>query len=111
MVPSVRNAEAGHLHVLKNAECTKLFHSAEFTKTASQLQSKKSELETFELASLEALLEAPPKHYPYNKHWSSSWKEPVIIAHSSGSTGIFARFGCSKQNKTDRYQDSQSRSW
>ena len=87
MVPSVRNAEAGHLHVLKNAECTKLFHSAEFTKTASQLQSKKPELETFELGTLEELLSAPPKHYPYHKQWATSWKEPIIIAHSSGSTG------------------------
>jgi acyl-coenzyme A synthetase/AMP-(fatty) acid ligase len=87
MVPSVRNAEAGHLHVLENAHCTKLFHSIDFEKTANQLKCKKPELQTFQLASLNELLNANPEHYPYHKQWTTSWKEPVIIAHSSGSTG------------------------
>jgi len=88
MVPSVRNAEAGQLHVLANAECTKLFHSREFAKTASGLQAKKPELETFELGPLDSLLATAPRHFPYMKQWETSWKEPVIIAHSSGSTGF-----------------------
>ena len=88
MIPSVRNAEAGHLHVLENANCKKIFHSEEYAKLATSLQTKKIDLETFTVPALDPLIDATPKHFAYNKRWESSWKEPVIIAHSSGSTGI-----------------------
>lgn len=87
MVPSVRNAEAGQLHVLKEAECTKMIHSAGFSGTVEQLKEKKPDLQSLELASLEELIDTPSKYYPYTKKWQDSWKDPVIIAHSSGSTG------------------------
>jgi hypothetical protein len=88
MVPSVRNAEAGQLHVLEQARCTKLFHSTEFTNASKQLQEKQSNLCLFEFTSLDELLDKPvAKHFPYLKKWNDSWKEPIIIAHSSGSTG------------------------
>jgi hypothetical protein len=88
MVPSVRNAEAGQLHVLQQAKCINLFHAAEFTNASKQLQDKQPGLHLFELDSLDELLEKPSaKHFPYLKTWTNCWKEPVIIAHSSGSTG------------------------
>jgi hypothetical protein len=110
MVPSVRNAEAGHLHVLENANCTKMFHSVEFEKTASHLKAKKSELQTFELASLDQLLDANAAHFPYNKEWSTSWKEPVIIAHSSGSTGMERCFNGLRGVFFNQVQDFRNRS-
>ena len=92
MVPSVRNADAGHLHVLEEAKCTKLFHSSRFTEVANRLQSNRSELQVFEMLSLEELLNANSEYYPYQKTWESSWRDPVIIAHSSGSTGMLSGY-------------------
>jgi acyl-coenzyme A synthetase/AMP-(fatty) acid ligase len=88
MIPSVRNAEAGQLHVLKEATCTKLLHSSEFAGTAKLLQDKSAHLDIFQLPSLDELVDTPARYFPYVKKWESSWKDPVIIAHSSGSTGF-----------------------
>lgn len=93
MVPSIRNAEAGQLHVLNDAKCTKLLHSSEFLANAKTLQEKKTDLdlEILELGPLDELIDKPATHFPYTKVWANSWKEPVIIAHSSGSTGRYSR--------------------
>ena len=108
MIPSVRNAEAGHLHVLENANCKKIFHSEEYAKLATSLQTKKIDLETFTVPALDPLIDATPKHFAYNKRWESSWKEPVIIAHSShpAATAPAARHG--QQGQPHRHWQADS---
>jgi hypothetical protein len=89
MVPSVRNSTSGHLHVLRESKCNKFFHSVVMESKINDLKENHENLQSFVLMSLDELLSTPSKHYPYEKSWSEAWSDPILIAHTSGSTGKF----------------------
>ena len=52
-----------------------------------ELKQSKADLQAFEVPSLDELITASSKHYPYTKTWREARTDPILVAHSSGSTG------------------------
>lgn len=56
-------------------------------KKIPDLEKNVPDMRYFVLASLEELLTTPSVHYPYEKSHAEGIKDPVLICHTSGSTG------------------------
>ncbi|OAA57976.1 Male sterility, NAD-binding protein [Niveomyces insectorum RCEF 264] len=87
MIPSVRNSLQQSLAVFEEASCNLLYYTPEMATVVRQLQDARPGLRIFEVPALDSLLSATSKHYPYDKKWADARTDPIIIAHSSGSTG------------------------
>ena len=87
MIPSVRNSLPQHLSVFDAARCNKVFYTPEMKSRIEELKQSKPELQAFEVPSLDELITASSKHYPYTKAWRDARTDPILVAHSSGSTG------------------------
>ena len=59
------------------------------------------DLPYFVLASLEELLSGTSEHYSYDKPHSKAVKDPILICHTSGSTGQICYYQPSSSFKTD----------
>lgn len=87
MIPSVRNSTQQHVAVFNEANCSRVYYTPEMAPIVKQLQEKMPHLQAFEAPSLDDMLASSSPPYPYNKKWEEAYKDPIIIAHSSGSTG------------------------
>lgn len=89
MIPSVRNSQQQHLAVFSEASCRIVYYTPEMAAIVAQLKEAMPNLQAFEVPPLDSLLTAgaTAKHYPYTKKWVDARTDPIIIAHSSGSTG------------------------
>ncbi|KAK4998933.1 hypothetical protein LTR66_001923 [Elasticomyces elasticus] len=89
LVPSVRNSVSGNVSLMEQTQCMKFFFSRETAPNAQKLHEEMPNLESFEVPTLKEMLDGPSKHYPYSKDWTKAKDEPVIICHTSGSTGSY----------------------
>lgn len=89
MIPSVRNSESQHLSVFKAAQCTRVLHTAMFKPVIARIKEQRPELQSFPVPHLDQLIEVRCARYEYNKKWADARTDPIVIAHSSGSTGRF----------------------
>lgn len=87
MIPSVRNSSSQHLSVFVAADCDRLLYTPNFESTVSSLKSMRPGLKSYSVPELDVLLRTPSKHYEYIKTWAEARTDPIIVAHSSGSTG------------------------
>lgn len=87
MIPSIRNSLAQHLSVFEAAKCNKVFYTPEMKARIDELRHNRPGLQAFEVPSLDELITTLPKQYPYTKKWSDARTDPILVAHSSGSTG------------------------
>ena len=87
LVPSARNSVSGNVSLLTACNCTKVFVTADTAKKIPDLQKNIPDLREFILASLDDLLTGPSEHYSYDKTHAEGVKDPVLICHTSGSTG------------------------
>ena len=87
MVPSVRNSLSMNLSLLKTTNCDKIFYSQELEQKVQELREERPSVIAIPMPSLDELLESSPKHYPYIKHFEEVEDDPIIIVHTSGSTG------------------------
>ncbi|KAK4986085.1 putative NRPS-like protein biosynthetic cluster [Elasticomyces elasticus] len=88
MLNSVRNSDSGNLSLLEETVCDKFFCSTEFAGGIRNLQKKKPDLQVFVIPTFEEMLGGVDKTFPYNKPWLESHEDPILICHTSGSTGI-----------------------
>ncbi len=87
MVPSVRNSLQQHMAVFEDAKCSILYYTPEMAPVAQALKEKRPQLRALEAPPLPSLLASSGRHYPYTKAWADARTDPIVIAHSSGSTG------------------------
>lgn len=87
LVPSARNSLHGKISLLTACKCTKIFVTADMAKKIPDLEKNIPDLRNFILASLDELLSGSSEHYPYDKSHAEGVKDPVLICHTSGSTG------------------------
>lgn len=88
MIPSVRNSKSQTLAVLDDAKCNKVLHTTEFTSRIADLKTARADLQTYVVADVDDLLgSCQAQYYPYDKSWCEARNDPILIAHSSGSTG------------------------
>ncbi|EED20986.1 NRPS-like enzyme, putative [Talaromyces stipitatus ATCC 10500] len=90
-LPSPRNSSVTNLSLLEQTQCTKLCYSPEspdIAASAQALQKASKTLQVLEFPSLDELLKAQCASVPYSVNFDQVRQEPIVILHSSGSTGI-----------------------
>ncbi|KAI9707979.1 MAG: hypothetical protein M1820_004398 [Bogoriella megaspora] len=80
------NSLPGHLNLLEKCGCSK-FMSAEGVDVADILESR--QMKHFIIPSLDEILDPEPvERYPYDKTWDEAQRDPYLILHTSGTTGL-----------------------
>lgn len=64
-----------------------ILYSNEVSQRVHALQTEKKGLQIFAVQSLGEMVQEHTKHYPYDVEYSEVQWDPVLILHSSGSTG------------------------
>jgi hypothetical protein len=89
-LPSTRNSDEAHLHLLQVTGCTKFVFSEERQARSLEIQGLCSTaLELFQIPALSTILgdERGLRHYPYPKSYAEAENDTICIIHSSGTTG------------------------
>lgn len=58
---------------------------------AKSLDSETPDLQSIEVPSFDQMLLLNPKLYPYPYTFEEAMRHPILILHSSGSTGMYFR--------------------
>lgn len=76
-----------NISLLEQTKCTKFLYSTEILPKIRDLQTQKENLQVFAVQSLDDMMQEHSKYYPYEVKFSDVRWDPVLILHSSGSTG------------------------
>ncbi len=88
MLPSTRNNTESQVSLLQETKCQRLLYGKEYVKRI-QPWIQESGIRALEMLGLDEVLDdAPAPVHPYNETFESAEFDPVIILHTSGSTGI-----------------------
>lgn len=83
---SPKNSDAGHLNVLDKADCH-IFLTAKNTEFDHVLGQRR--MKTATVPELQELLDdTPVSVYPYTKNFEQARKDPCLVLHTTGSTGL-----------------------
>ena len=87
-----------NVSLLEQTKCSKFVYGNEVSQKVHALQTEKKNLQIFANQSLGDMLLEYNKHYPYDVKFSDVRWDPVLILHSSGSTGKvhFVQYGDSR---------------
>ncbi|KAI0169257.1 hypothetical protein GGR52DRAFT_581433 [Hypoxylon sp. FL1284] len=85
LLPSPRNAQSTSRSLMSQTASNKLLYAAEVSPIVSQLQEPSICAEA--VPSFDEMINSNPKHYAFEKDFEEARFEPVVIFHSSGSTG------------------------
>ena len=84
---SQRNAIHTDISLLRQTECKSLLFSSEMGPVIKGVESAMQTLECLHVPSLEEMLEARTEDFPYSEEFDEARRNPIVILHSSGSTG------------------------
>lgn len=87
MIPSVRNSLSQHLAVFEEANCDIVYYTPEMEARMKELQKERQQLQAYCVEDLDDHIQDSVPHYNYDKNWSEARTDPILVAHSSGSTG------------------------
>lgn len=90
-LPSPRNAPTTNASLFEQTQCTKLCYSADspgIVASCGAVLKVAKALRSFEFLSLDKLLSVQCEPVPYLGDFAQFRDEPIVILHSSGSTGI-----------------------
>ena len=73
--------------LLDQTACTKLLHAEEVVPLVNKLTAIHPGLRPTQTASLDEILSGTGPEYPYNKSFDEARDDPIVVLHSSGSTG------------------------
>ena len=76
-----------NISLLEQTKCSKFFYSNEVSQKVHALQTEKKDLQIFAVQSLSDMVLEYNNIYPYEVKFSDVRWDPVLILHSSGSTG------------------------
>ncbi len=76
-----------NISLLEQTKCTKFVYSSEVSERVHDLQRQKKDLQIYAVQSLNDFLQEYSEHYSYDVEFSDVRWDPVLILHSSGSTG------------------------
>ena len=66
---------------------TKLLYAPESASLIKPLQDIAPSVSSNAVPDFQVMLESHPKRYPYHKSFSEARNDPILVLHSSGSTG------------------------
>ncbi|KAL8949996.1 MAG: hypothetical protein Q9222_003939 [Ikaeria aurantiellina] len=87
LFPSPRNTTQINNSLLDQTHCSKFLASPEVFPIVDKLQEERKGLQICPVPSLDEMLVDKSKHYPYDKDYASAKWDPMVVLHSSGSTG------------------------
>ena len=68
-------------------QCQHLFYSPEMASVAKSVTALKSDINIVQFASFDHWLDTYQKPFPFNKSFEETEWDPILVLHSSGSTG------------------------
>ncbi|KAJ5650094.1 uncharacterized protein N7484_003817 [Penicillium longicatenatum] len=89
-LPSTRNADEAHIHLLKATKCTKFLFPEERITRVLEIKELYPDLEIFQVPSVKMMLadESGLTPYRYEKTYEEVEDTTMCIIHSSGTTGM-----------------------
>ncbi|KAI1387789.1 acetyl-CoA synthetase-like protein [Hypoxylon trugodes] len=88
LLPSPRNPPSVNLSLMNQTESTKLLHTSEVTPIVKPLQGLQPSIHFKVIPSFDEMINSTPEHYPYRKGFDEAKNDPILVLHSSGSTGL-----------------------
>jgi long-subunit acyl-CoA synthetase (AMP-forming) len=105
------NSRQAHLSLLAATECNMLLASKESIQLWHGLQSEAGNSKILAIPDLEYFLaEDAVENYPFGKSWEEFKNDPILIMHTSGTTGKFLSPIKERAINPDTSQDYQSQS-
>ncbi|KAI0490870.1 acetyl-CoA synthetase-like protein [Xylaria cf. heliscus] len=86
LVPSPRNPPSTILSLMKQTSCHRLLYAAEIHPIVKPLLVEDT-IQAKEIPSFNDMLNSTPDYFPYDKVFDEASNEPILVLHSSGSTG------------------------
>jgi acyl-CoA synthetase (AMP-forming)/AMP-acid ligase II len=87
LLPSPRNPPATNISLMAQTGCSKLIYAAEIAPITKQLTASHTHLVAKEIPSFREMMESHPTPFPFNARFADVKDDPVVVLHSSGSTG------------------------
>lgn len=72
---------------MEQTSCVKILYAAEVAPVISQIRANKDVVIAKEIGTFQAMLSSSPNHFYYNQEYDLAKNYPVVVLHSSGSTG------------------------
>ncbi|KAL8678453.1 MAG: hypothetical protein Q9186_005191 [Xanthomendoza sp. 1 TL-2023] len=88
LLPSPRNPLPTILSLMEQTESSKLVYSEEVAPLIAGLRSARPDLRFWVVGALSALLAVESPHFPYQHEFDEVKHHPILVLHSSGSTGL-----------------------
>lgn len=89
LLPSPRNPPATTLSLMQQTNCTKILYFQEIMPVVRILCVSRQDLMCIEVPSFQEMLKSRPKLYPFAKSFADAQDDPIVVLHSSESTGGF----------------------
>jgi acyl-CoA synthetase (AMP-forming)/AMP-acid ligase II len=87
LLPSVRNSATNDEALFQSTKCSKLLFTSQFEAKVGSFAASMRGLNIFQVPSFDDMVTCPAKHYPYTKTWEEAKNDPIVIVHTSGTTG------------------------
>ncbi|KAI0854529.1 hypothetical protein F4860DRAFT_112179 [Xylaria cubensis] len=88
LLPSPRNPPSTNASLMEQTRSTKLLHAAEVKPIVRQLNDIVPFLHVATVPSFDEMVTSNPSRYPFSKSFDECRDDPVVVLHSSGSTGL-----------------------
>jgi acyl-coenzyme A synthetase/AMP-(fatty) acid ligase len=76
-----------NVSLMQQTSCTKLLYAVEMAPVIKNVVACNPSVSPKEIVSFDEMLHSDPPHYDYDYDFSTIKDRPVVILHSSGSTG------------------------
>ncbi|ROV87840.1 hypothetical protein VMCG_10544 [Cytospora schulzeri] len=88
LVPSPRNPPSVNCHLMNQTGSKRLLYAAELAPLLKPLQALVPTASSDAVPSLQVMLDSRPEQFPYTKSFEEARYDPIVVLHSSGSTGL-----------------------
>ncbi|KAI1264941.1 hypothetical protein F5Y18DRAFT_71444 [Xylariaceae sp. FL1019] len=88
LLPSPRNPPSTNASLMEQTESTRLLYAAEMVPIVNQLNSVVASLRATVVPSFDEMMMSSPDPVPYDNSFDECRNDPVVVLHSSGSTGL-----------------------
>ncbi|OJJ56735.1 hypothetical protein ASPSYDRAFT_1182446 [Aspergillus sydowii CBS 593.65] len=87
-LPSTRNSDEAHVHLLQATSPVAFLYTPEFRGKVQGLRVHYPKMNIFEIPSLDSMLAGEAQHYPYTKSFEEEEDQVSVVMHTSGTTGL-----------------------
>ncbi|ROV98462.1 hypothetical protein VPNG_08540 [Cytospora leucostoma] len=87
LLPSPRNSAWMNASLLEQTQCRHFIFAPELDGPVSSLLEHKADLHLHKIEALNDMIKPGTKHYSYDKQYEEVKWDPILVLHSSGSTG------------------------